>query len=163
MKRRLYYLFPDSAHAKGLQHELSTLALPGLSVHTVVNRQTEFSGGEDVHTLQETDRDYFLEWLIWRINLVIFFLALLVFVVWAVVSPSLYLVLPLAVMALSFAAGLLFSLRVPNVHWDEFRHAVPHGEVLMMVDIPAAEVSKVDQHIHRLHPEAVTGGVGWAA
>ncbi|MBI1422403.1 MAG: hypothetical protein GC149_02980 [Gammaproteobacteria bacterium] len=163
MKRRLYYLFPDTDHGQNLPRELSSLAIPSLSVHTVVHYPKEWRGGGDVHSLNEPDRDFFLEWFLWRMNLAIFFLALLVLVAMLVLSPSWYLLVPLGVMVLSFALGLVFSLRIPNVHQDEFRDAVSHGEVLMMVDVPPAAVSRVDHHIHRLHPEAVTGGVGWAA
>ncbi len=163
MKRRLYYLFPDVPHAQSLQRDLSTLAIPGMSVHTLVDEQSRFNGTGDIHTLAETDRDAVREWYLWRINLAIFFLALVTFVVMLVTSPSLYLILPALVMAASFAAGLYFTLHIPNVHQDEFNHAIHHGEVLMMVDVPTAEINKVDQHVHRLHPEALAGGVGWAA
>lgn len=163
MRRRLYYLFPDVTHAQTLDRELSALALPDLSVHAVVDRQDRFPGSGDNHTLAETDRNSVLEWFLWRINLAIFFIALLVFVVMLSVSPSLYLLLPVLVMAICFGIGLYFSLRIPNVHCNEFSHAIQHGEVLVMVDVPPAEISKVDHHIHRLHPEAMTGGVGWAA
>ena len=163
MKRRLYYLFPDTDHGQELQRELSSLPISDLSVHAVVHYPKEWQGGGDVHSLNEPDRDFFLEWFLWRVNLVIFFLALLVLVAMLVSLPSWYLLVPIGVMMLSFAIGLVFSLKIPNVHQGEFRGAVSHGEVLMMVDVPSGAVSKVDHHIHRLHPEAVTGGVGWAA
>lgn len=163
MKRRLYYLFPDAPHAETLNQELSALAIQDLSLHAMVDKQTELAGDEDIHQLTETDRDYFLEWWLWRINLAVFFLALLVLIGMSVFSPSIYMLMPLLIMAVCFAMGLLFTLRMPNVHLSEFNHAVHHGEVLMMVDVPAAELTKVDHHIHRLHPEAVSGGVGWAA
>lgn len=163
MKRRLYYLFPDVPHAQSLNRELSSMQMDDVSVHTVVDKQIQFPEAGHVQTLAETDRDAVLEWYLWRINLVVFIVALTIFVIMLVVSPSPYLLLPVLVMTASFVAGLYFSLRVPNVHRDEFRHAVRHGEVLMMVDVPPNEVSRIDQHVHRLHPEAITGGVGWAA
>lgn len=163
MKRRLYYLFPDAPHAKTLQQELSALAIPKLSVHAVVKNESKFSEKTDIHALVESDRDYFLEWTLWRINLVVFLLALLVFISMLVLSPSVYVVLPLLVMVICVVAGAMFSLRMPNVHWGEFAPAIRHGEILMMVDVPQAEMAKVDHHIHRLHPEAVTGGVCWTA
>jgi hypothetical protein len=163
MKRRLYYLFPDAPHAQALNRDLSALAITDLSVHAVVNHQTNLAVAADIHALTETDRDYFLEWFLWRVNLAIFFLALAVFVGMLVYSPSLYLLLPVLVMVACFVAGVMFSLRIPNVHWGEFAPAVRHGEILVMVDVPPADVNKIDHHIHRLHPEAVTGGVCWTA
>ena len=163
MKRRLYYLFPDSTHAQTLDQELSSLAVPGMRVHALVDQPTPFSGRVDVHRVSERDRDSLLERRLWRINLGVFFLGLLVFVAMLVSAPSWWLLIPLLIMAASFAIGAGFTLRVPNVHQAEFSQAVAHGEVLMMVDVPTAELNKVDHHIHRLHPEAVSGGVGWAA
>lgn len=61
----------------------------------------------------------------------------------------------------TFLAGLFFVLRVPNVHWDEFRTAIEHGEVLVMVDVPVLRLVEINRKVHRRHPEAVTGGVGW--
>lgn len=164
MRRRLYYLFPDAVHAQTLDRELSSLAVPGVRVHAVVDKTTPFTGTMDVqHVTTEIDQDTLLEWRLWRLNLGIFFLALPVFVGMLVFAPSWYLVIPLMIMVVCFATGASFALHVPNVHRDEFNHAVHHGEVLMMVDVPSAELNKVDHHIHRLHPEAVSGGVGWAA
>jgi hypothetical protein len=163
MKRRLYYLFPDAPHAKTLQQELSALAIPQLSVHAVVKNETKFSEKTDIHALAESDRDYFLEWVLWRINLAVFLLALLTFIGMLVLSPSVYVVLPLLLMVISIVAGAVFSLRMPNVHWGEFAPAIRHGEILMMVDVPQTEMAKVDHYIHRSHPEAVSGGVCWAA
>jgi hypothetical protein len=49
------------------------------------------------------------------------------------------------------------------VHLGEFRDALAHGEVLLMVDVPRGRVSEVEDRVHRHHPEATVGGVGWSA
>jgi hypothetical protein len=163
MKRRLYYLLPDAPHAISLNDELANMPIPELSVHAVVADKERVSGVPDTHSLSESDRDFFLEWLLWRVNLVIFFVALLVFVGMLAVSSSVYLLIPLAVMATSFILGVIFTLRVPNVHWSEFNHALRHGEVLLMVDVPLRRQLAIERHVHQRHPEAVTGGVCWTA
>ena len=72
-----------------------------------------------------------------------------------------WLLLPAAVMLISFLLGEEFTRRVPDVHLSEFRDALRHGEILLMIDVPVTKVERFEALVHRHHPEAVTGGVGW--
>ena len=161
MKRRLYYLLPDTAHVETLVEELGDTTISKQDVHAVVSDDQGVKGIDDVHSASENDRDYFVEWLLWRINLVIFFIAMIAFVAFLIWRPGLWLILPVVIMAATFVSGLLFVLRLPNVHWKEFRPVLQHGEVLLMIDVPATDVEKVDHRVHQKHPEVVTGGVCW--
>ena len=76
-------------------------------------------------------------------------------------APSYWLIAPLAVMAATFLAGMVFVLRIPNVHLDEFKEAIKHGEVLMMVDVPLSKVKQISRYIRQRHSEAVTAGSCW--
>ncbi len=51
--------------------------------------------------------------------------------------------------------------RIPDVHLDEFRGTLSHGEILLMVDVPKAKVFEVEETVERHHPEAVPGGTRW--
>ena len=64
-------------------------------------------------------------------------------------------------MLTTFLAGLEFTTHIPNVHVSEFSDAIHHREILLMVDVPVSQVARVEELVHRHHPEAVTGGVGW--
>jgi hypothetical protein len=64
-------------------------------------------------------------------------------------------------MAATFALGEWFIDHVPNIYLTEFRDALAHGEILLMVDVPAWRVKEIEDHIHSHHPEAAVGGVGW--
>jgi hypothetical protein len=44
---------------------------------------------------------------------------------------------------------------------DEQRIPLRHGEVVVMVDVPADRVHEVEGMVSRQHPEAGVGGVGW--
>lgn len=161
MKRRLYYLVPDSSDVEKLVDDLKGSAISKQDVHAVAKHELHLKGIDDIQSSTETDRDYFVEWLLWRINLALFFVALIAFVVLLLWYPGIWLILPVVVMTGTFVSGLLFVLRVPNVHLDEFRPALQHGEVLLMIDVPATDITQVDQLVHRKHPEVVTGGVCW--
>jgi len=70
--------------------------------------------------------------------------------------------LSVVLMTLTLATGALFALRVPDTHLDEFRGALSHGEILLMVDVPKRSVAEIEELIYRRHPEATPGGVGWS-
>jgi hypothetical protein len=161
MKRRLYYLLPDTSHAEKLVEDLGDTAISKQDVHAVVKDNLRLNGIDDVHAATENDQDYLVEWFLWRINLAIFFVALIAFVAILIWSPGLWLIMPLVIMIGAFVSGLMFVLRLPNVHLNEFRPALQHGEVLLMIDVPPSDVEKMDHRVHRKHPEVVTGGVCW--
>ena len=161
MKRRLYYLLPDALHAEKLVEDLGGMAVSKQDVHAVVKDDQSLNGIDDIHSATENDQDYFVEWFLWRINLALFFVALVAFVAILVWSPGMLLILPVVIMIGTFASGLIFVLRLPNVHLNEFQPALQHGEVLLMIDVPPSEVESMDHRVHRKHPEVVTGGVCW--
>lgn len=163
MKRRLYYLLPDTPHAQSLSRELVDLAIPRLNVQALAESRLEMNKEVKTRMTTEPDRDDVLEWWLWRVNLLMFFLALIAFVGVLVFLPWPAVIIPLLVMVACLLVGVSFSLRMPNVHWREFTPAVHHGEILLMVEVPSGELKRVDEYVHRRHPEAVTGGVGWAA
>jgi hypothetical protein len=111
---------------------------------------------------QRNDLGAQLETILWDSNLVLFFIALLVLAALAVVHVSLFwLLLPVAVMLATLVAGVEFTNHIPNIHLSEFTDALHHQEILLMVDVPVGQVARVEELIHRHHPEAVTGGIGW--
>ena len=161
MKRRLYYLLPDAKHALQFNEDLELSQLAHEDIHAVVREGTHLNSVNDVHLQQETDQNYVIEWWAWRINLLVFSIALIALVIMLFWSPSYWLMLPLAIMVATFVAGFIFVLRMPNVHLDEFKEAVHHGEVLMMVDVPLYKVKQISQYIRQRHYEAVNGGSCW--
>ena len=72
-----------------------------------------------------------------------------------------WLLLPAVIMVVTFLMGIVFTSQVPNVHLSEFRDAMHHGELLLMVDVPLWRVERVEALVHEHHPEATAGGVGW--
>jgi len=50
---------------------------------------------------------------------------------------------------------------VPDTHLDEFRGALSHSEVLLMVDVPRQRVAEIEEIVRQQHPEATLGGAGW--
>ncbi len=164
MKRRLYFLLPDTEHARAVVSELEARGIEPKFMHTIAGR-----GGGDVNDLPvasrmlRNDLGARIEHYLWGGNLVLFFLALIALVMLAVSSvPWWWLLLPAGIMLVSFLTGLEFVMHTPNVHLTEFQSAMQHREILLMIDVHAGQVAEVEETVHRRHPEAIAGGVGWS-
>lgn len=129
MMRRLFFLLPNNKQAGKLAADLEhDAAIKQQDIHAVVRDEMEINGIDDVHSMNETDKDAVIEWWGWRINLSVFFFALLAFVVMLLWTPSYWLIVPAVMVVGTFAIGLVFVLRMPNVHVGEFFSALLHGE-----------------------------------
>jgi hypothetical protein len=130
-------------------------------MHALAGEQVSLEGLPEASDAQRHDLARHLETFLWDSNLVVFGVALGALLTLGLSSGlTAWLLLPLAIMLASFLAGLRFT-RLPNVHLDEFRDALSHGEILLMVDVPVARVADIENRVHRHHPEAAVGGVGW--
>jgi hypothetical protein len=161
MNRRLYFLIPDRIHALAVVEDLVRNGVDVNHMHAVGDRRTRLDGLPGASARQQNDSASRLEKLLWNSNLACFCLAL----VSALVMPILigmhwWLLLPVAIMAANFLAGIKI-INTPNTHLGEFRDALSHGEILLMVDVPEVQVSEVEHKVHHHHPEATVGGVGW--
>lgn len=160
MLRRLFFLLPDTGHAQRVVDELGGRGIPVRRMHAIAR-------GVDLGTLpeaterQKRDTKFLLEWFVWNTNLVIFMLAMIVFIASLVVGSVLWAAISLLVMLLTFIAGEQFAVKVPDVHLSEFTDALAHGEVLLMVDVPVYRVAEIEGYVHHHHPEAANGGVSW--
>ena len=162
MKRRLYFLLPDTEHTRAVVDELEASGIDRKHMHVIAAQGVDLEGLPVATRKQRRDLGARLEALFWDGNLVLFFIALLVLIVLALMQVSWYwLLLPAAIMLATFLSGVEFTHHIPNVHLSEFSDAIHHREILLMVDVPVRKVAQVETMVHRHHPEAVTGGVGW--
>lgn len=110
MKRQLYYLIPDIKHAQEVCKDLAGLNIQQDRLNALMNEKAAIEGVNDVHSMHEKDRDLFLERLLWRLNLAVFVIALLVLIAMLVWAPSYYVIIPLVVMTATFLAGRYFTI-----------------------------------------------------
>jgi hypothetical protein len=163
MKRRLYFLLPDTEHARVVVSELEARGIERTFMHAIAGRGGDVSGLPVASQMQRNDLGARVERYLWDGNLALFFMALIALVVLALLPlPWWWLLLPAGIMLVSFLTGLEFVMHTPNVHLDEFRSAMRHREILLMIDVPAGQVAEVEEMVHRRHPEAIAGGVGWS-
>lgn len=109
---------------------------------------------------QQKDYAHQAEHWLWTANLILFFIAMGVLLYGILTGNGLLAVIMLGLMGLTFAAGLKW-IRVPDTSVQEFRSALSHGEVLIMVDVPRRRVVEIENLVRKTHPEAVAGGTSW--
>jgi hypothetical protein len=162
MNRRLYFLIPDRPHALAVVEDLVKNGIDIEQMHAVGDRRTRLDDLPNASLRQRRDSASRVEKILWNANLACFSLALIATLIIPIFhGMSWWLLLPIGIMAANFMVGLQFT-SVPNTHLGEFRDALAHGEILLMVDVPEARVAEVGDNIHNNHPEATIGGVGWS-
>jgi hypothetical protein len=163
MTRRLYFLLPDTGHARTVVNDLQEYGVAREAMHTLARPGINLAGLPDADSRQGKDSDARMETLLWDGNLVLFVVALVLLLVMVYRQLDWYwLLVPGAIMLATLLLGVAFTSRIPNVHLAEFQDAMHHREILLMVDVPVWRVANVESRVHRHHPEAVTsGGGGW--
>jgi hypothetical protein len=48
----------------------------------------------------------------------------------------------------------MIGLQLPNSRLERFRKPLAEGQLLLMIDVPAARVQEIEELVHRHHPEA---------
>jgi hypothetical protein len=161
MWRRLYFSFPDTEHARQASHELQAAGVKQQQMHAMSRDGGALPGLPPSSEAQQGDRVWFWERLYWNGNLALFGVALLGFVVALFSGAGGWALLSVAVMLVTFLGGNYFASKIPHAHLNEMRESLRHGEVILMVDLPAEQVADVEHKIHRRHPEAGGDVVGW--
>jgi len=160
--RRLYFLFPDTDHARSVSEELKQAGIDHRHIHAVARQGVDISSLPLATLGQRRNEAGRLEGVAWNANLVVFALAAATLVA-SLFLGSVWLTLgALLVMLATFLGGMWFAVRVPDVQLSEFREALAHGEIVLMVDVRPKRVAEIEALVHRRHPEAAVGGVGWS-
>ena len=161
MHRRLYFLLPDKEHTRSVVDELVSEGISIRNMHAHGARGTALDGLPASSPRQINDAAGHLENFLWNANLLSFVVALGIFVILALTTGrNLWLFAPLLIMASNLLIGIRFT-RLPNTHLNEFKDALAHGEILLMIDVSENRVAEIEKLVHHHHPEAAVGGVSW--
>ena len=161
MLRRLFFLFPDEAHAQRVVEELINNDIPEHRIHAIA-RGIELNTLPEATERQKRDTAFRLEKILWNANLSIFALSFVMLFATLIAGEFLWAVAAVAVMLASFIAGEWFVVYLPDVHLSEFTDALSHGEILLMIDVPKKRVDEIERFVHHHHLEAFVGGVSWS-
>lgn len=160
MKRRLYFLLPDIAHAMMVVTELQASKIEPLQLHLKPGAGIDSS--KLPATLQDIHRDteHLVERYLWNTNLVLFFIALSVFCLSLYMQWTIVAFIMVLFMLSSFLLGL-WDTTLPEVKLAEFDNALSHHEILLMVDCHKEHIRQIEELVHLHNSGAVNGGVSW--
>jgi hypothetical protein len=161
MLRRLYFLLPDEAHAKSTVQELLDMGITDHAIHAMTREGIRLEGLPQATDAQRRDLTARIEQVLWYSDLGLFFIALAGFILAAYSDSTLWMIITALIMVATFLLGERFTTLMPKTHLDNFREAMSHGEILLMVDLPFYLVASVDKAIRHHHPEATAGGSCW--
>jgi len=160
MQRRLYFLFPNELHAQeAIDHLQSDAGIGADDIHVIADFEPRML--KHPHSRRGIDEEARTESTLWNTNLGLFFIALFVFIGSLALNFPLLATIAVVIMFGTFVGGFLFTTRMPTAHLNQFREALAHGELLLMLDLPGQRVREVEHFVHTHYPDAVTGGVGW--
>lgn len=160
MYTRLYFVPPDVTHARRLVNELNAAGVDDAHIHALANDSIDLADLPRATGWQRRDVVHRIEHWLWKANLAVFFLALAGAALGTVSASPLLMVGMLALAVANLVAGILW-VQVPDTDLREFREALSHQEVLLMVDVPAQRVREIEELVHKRHPEVVPGGRSW--
>lgn len=162
MLRRIYYLFPKKEPVEHAVSEIQGLGVARRYMHTVAREGVDIEGLPEATVWQRTDFSAKLERYLWNANLGGFFLFAVVFAAGLFAGSVGWAIFSALMMLATIALGYWFATSVPQTHMDQARVALRHREILLMVDVPRWNQTKVQDHMRAHHPEAELSGVGWS-
>jgi hypothetical protein len=161
MWRRLYLTFPDTEHARVVTEELLQTGIKREQMHAMNRDSGKLPGLPETSDEQRNDNIWRWEQLYWNGNLALFALALVGFCVALINGATGWGFVTAGIMATTFLMGNYFASVIPHAHLNEMREPLQHGDVVLMVDLPAGQLLQVDHEVSHRHPEAGGHVVGW--
>ena len=155
--RRLYFLIPTIDLTATIIDELEQQGIPHTHLHVVAGIQQPLDGFPEANIWQRTELAHGLEW-----GTGIGGTAGLLGGLLTVAFPPGGIILGGGALLIGAAAGAgvgaamlgLMKGHEHNHQLDDFKYEIEHGEILLMVDLPKADVEQISESISQHHPEA---------
>ena len=160
-KRRLYFVLPDMASARDIMNELLLERIEARRMHFLAGRGVLPPELPEATVLQKTDAVHGAE-----LGMVIGGVAGTLGGLLAVFFPPEGATLEFVTVLVAAVFGALLGAwasslagsAVPNSRLARFASDLRQGKVLMMVDVPARQISAITELVTRRHPGAIPGG-----
>ena len=161
MRRRLYFLLPDTTSAKQIVDDLLLARIEERHMHFMAKDGIPLDGLHEASILQKSDIVHGAEsgLVVGGIAGVIAGMVVLAF---PPTGTPLQLVTVLITAMLGAAFGVwvssMIASSIPNSRLQSFEKAIADGKILLMVDVPAGRVEDVQGLLGKRHPEAAASG-----
>jgi len=163
MKRRLYFLFPETESAGRAVADLDSLGVDRGVVHVLARDDIDLGQLPAATKRQRHDMLGHDEYRAWNGNLLVFGLAVFALIIATALENLIAIATAMLVILASVAGGTRFAMFMPRAHREQLRRALEHGEILLMVDLSKHCAEEVEELMHRRHPEAIDRGSSWTA
>jgi hypothetical protein len=162
MRRRLYFMLPDTASARSIRDELLLAQIENSHIHVMAKDGVPLNDLHEASILQKSDFVHGAETGLavgGGIGIVAGLVA--VFFPPAGIDLQFVTILLTALIGAAFGAWVssMVASSIPNSRLKTFETRIAAGDVLMMADVPAGRVSEIRQLIASHHPEAASSGV----
>jgi hypothetical protein len=161
MRRRLYFMVPDTRSARQIRDELLLARIEDGHIHVLAKDGMSLEGLHEASVLQKTDFVHGAETGL-AVGGGIGIIAGLVAVFFppAGVDLQLVTILLTALIGAAFGAWVasMVASAIPNSRLKAFESAINAGHILMMVDVPSGRVDEIRKLIASHHPEATSSG-----
>ncbi len=162
MRRRLYFLMPDSPSARRMMDDLLLARVEERHIHFLARRGTPMDGLHEANHLQKSD-------LVHGAQVGLAIGTVLGLVVGALLVNLLVTEERWQIVTV-LGAGLLGGLfggwvasmvgsSIPNSRLAQFTRAIEQGKLLVMADIPERRVAEIRENLRLRHPEAEDRGI----
>lgn len=161
MRRRLYFLVPDTEVASSIVDDLLLARVEEKHIHLIAKRNTPLGELPEASFLQKTD---FLP-AIERALVVGGATGTLAGLVALALAPGVVVAGGAALLASTLSGagigawlGGMVGMNVGNSRLQQFEAAIEAGAILMLVDVPLARVDEISTLIRSRHPDATPEG-----
>jgi hypothetical protein len=163
MRRRIYWLLPDSASARRTMDDLLLARISEPHIHFVAREDADMSGLHSANVLQSSDivRAAQAGLVIGgAVGAVLGVIVALFFPVFGE-APEWGMVAVLSIVGAVFGvwSSSMIGVSTPNNRLKRFGAAIEQGQILLMVDVPRSRVHDIEARLQALHPEAHLEGV----
>lgn len=157
MKRRLYFVLPDTITAEAVHNELLLSRVAENHMHVIARDGMDLTDLPKANLLQTSDviHGAQLGFIIGGFTGVLMG-SLAATMGWLVAGLEVWSVSSLAVGGafLGAWASSMVAINIPNTRLKAFQKAIDSGQILFCVDIPAQQVDDISDLVRRHHPEA---------
>jgi hypothetical protein len=160
MRRRLYFLLPGIDSAKRTADDLLLARIEDRHMHFLARRGTDLGELREASYLQKTDllHGAGIGLALGGVGGLILGAVIVAFP--PVGNPQLGTVLITTLIGAGLGAWMasMAAAAVPNSRLKQFQEQIGEGKILLMVDVPYAQVDRIRDLVTARHPEAVAGG-----
>ncbi|MHB8455281.1 MAG: hypothetical protein ACYDDO_11440 [Acidiferrobacterales bacterium] len=161
MYRRLYFILSDETCALQVMQDIEAAGVAHDHIHAMPGKGINLNQLPPATPRQQHNVVGRIERIVWGTNLGIFFVALVGLIQGLVRGSIIWSAVSLLIIIAAIAGGALFAVLVPDVHLGEFRGALSHGDIVLLVDVPKSRVREIEEIVEQRHPDATAGGVSW--